>query len=82
MSKTTKHFESWWGKTCLGTGCEEIKLLSTKMYSGHQSMSWWGADLFWHEEEKIQGVFWAPEHVEDDDVEDDKICDKENQTTI
>ena len=45
-------------------------------------MSWWGADLFWHEEEKIQGVFWAPEHVEDDDVEDDKICDKENQTTI
>ena len=26
------------------------------------------------EEEKIQGMFWAPEHVEDDDVEDDKIC--------
>jgi hypothetical protein len=23
---TPKHFESWWGKTCLGTRCEEIKL--------------------------------------------------------
>ena len=41
---------------------------------------------------KHEDVFWTPEYVvvggrfvlacEDDDVEDDKICDKENQTTI
>ena len=47
MSKTTKHFESWWGKTCLGTGCKEIKILSTKTYSDTRVRRG-GADLFWH----------------------------------
>ena len=52
MSKTTKHFESWWGKTCLGTGCKEIKIISTKTYSDTRVRRGGGADLFWHARRK------------------------------